>query len=234
MDTAWATEKLQKFLDHADAWVAAKSDTPEESLQLDKMTMASPTISRILEIVDPALADEFVRFKNVYSQRRVALTALGAVKDMDEIDEKLGASRISISTQSLHENVWEAARARWDSGQFGDAVQRAATFVAATVRNLTGRYDIGETALMQQAFSSKDPEVDSPRLRWPGDENDLTVRSMNDGLRNLAPGVFMAIRNPATHRIEEITHDQAIEQLATLSLLSRWIDACQLVTASNR
>ncbi len=66
-------------------------------------------------------------------------------------------------------------------------------------------------------------------LRWPGSDDDLSVRSMRDGLRQYAPGVQMAIRNLATHGAEELAVQPALERLAALSLLVRWVDQCEVV-----
>ena len=52
---------------------------------------------------------------------------------------------------------------------------------------------------------------------------------MNDGLRQYAPGVQMTIRNPATHAAEALPEQDALERLATLSLLARWVSECDLV-----
>lgn len=52
---------------------------------------------------------------------------------------------------------------------------------------------------------------------------------MNDGLRLFAPGVQLTIRNPATHVLSDLSEQEATEQLATLSMLARWVDECQLL-----
>ena len=39
----------------------------------------------------------------------------------------------------------------------------------------------------------------------------------------------MAIRNPATHSTSDASAQEALEQLAILSTLARWIDQCELV-----
>jgi hypothetical protein len=54
---------------------------------------------------------------------------------------------------------------------------------------------------------------------------------MNDGLRSYAPGVQMLIRNPTTHTAENMSEQEALERLAALSLLARWLDECELVEA---
>jgi hypothetical protein len=42
----------------------------------------------------------------------------------------------------------------------------------------------------------------------------------------------MAIRNPATHSTDDLAEQEALEQLAVLSTLARWIDGCELVEAT--
>lgn len=54
---------------------------------------------------------------------------------------------------------------------------------------------------------------------------------MNDGLRQLTPGVQMTIRNSATHDTGQMPEQLALERLATLSLLARWVDECDLIEA---
>jgi hypothetical protein len=44
----------------------------------------------------------------------------------------------------------------------------------------------------------------------------------------------MTIRNSATHNTDDISEKDALERLATLSLLVRWVDGCDLVEAESR
>jgi hypothetical protein len=71
-----------------------------------------------------------------------------------------------------------------------------------------------------------------PRLQWPGDPADRDFKNMNDGLR--APGVQMTTRNTATHVAGPLDQQVALGQLATLSLLARWVDECELKTEEQR
>ena len=50
-------------------------------------------------------------------------------------------------------------------------------------------------------------------------------------MRDFAAGCFEAVRNPATHELEELEEAEALEQLAALSLLARWLTGCELETA---
>lgn len=134
-----------------------------------------------------------------------------------------------IGAASMHPLVWGAARPLWVDGHFRQAISAAAETLIAHVKARTGRYDLVETSLWQQTFSDKAPEQGKPRLRWPGDPAiNQDIKNMNDGLRLFAPGVQMLIRNPATHSVDDMPEQDALERLAVLSLLARWVDQCQV------
>ncbi|MEG8036452.1 TIGR02391 family protein [Sphingomonas sp. LR61] len=132
----------------------------------------------------------------------------------------------AVSAEATHPLVWGAARAMWRDGHYRQAVAGAAEALVGQLKSRTGRSGISETALWQEAFSERAPETGKPRLRWPGDPTDRTVRSMNDGLRSITAGVQMTIRNPAAHETEQWTLVEASERLAVLSLIARWLETC--------
>lgn len=139
----------------------------------------------------------------------------------------------TVDVAAMHPAVWGHAARLWRDGHYRQAVQAAADGVVQLVKSRTGGPDLDDTARWNQAFSEKDPEPGRPRLRWPGDQTDRTVVSMNDGLRRFAPGVQMTIRNPATHDTGEMTEQQAVERLSVLSLLARWVDECDIIEAPD-
>lgn len=139
----------------------------------------------------------------------------------------------SVGTEALHPLVWGAARRLWRDGHYREAVNAAAEAVIGHVKALTRRNDVPETSLWQQVFSKDEPTAGKPRLRWPGDPADRNVINMNDGLRFFAPGVQLLIRNTGTHSVLEIGEQEAIERLAVLSLLARWVEGCDLLEMAN-
>lgn len=155
--------------------------------------------------------------------------ALAVMRTREETRARLGTSAPTMKADALHSLIWDAASNRWESGHYSDAVQRAATALSGHVKDLTGRYELGDSELVAQAFSPSPPQAGKPRLRWPGNDDDLTVKAMRVGILNMGQGVFAAIRNPATHSTEELPKQEALEQLATLSVLTRWIDGCTLI-----
>lgn len=159
--------------------------------------------------------------------------ALALIKTRAETRTKLGTAAPTMKADALHATVWRAASGRWTSGHYSDAVQRAATALSGHVKDLTGRYELGDVDLVSQAFSLAPAQVGKPRLRWPGDDDALTVKSMRTGMLNMAQGVFSAIRNVLSHTTDDLPKQEALEQLAALSILARWIDQCELVTVES-
>lgn len=139
----------------------------------------------------------------------------------------------TVDVAQLHPAVWGQAARLWRDEHYRQAVSAAADGVVQLVKSRTGRGELEDTSQWQQAFSDKEPEPGKPRLRWPGDQTDRTVVSMNNGLRQFAPGAQMTIRNPATHGQGEMAPQEALERLSVLSLLARWVDECDLVEAPD-
>jgi hypothetical protein len=144
-----------------------------------------------------------------------------ALKAEAELPPKIGVS-------SMHPLIWGAAGRLWRDEHYRQAVAAAAETLVTHVKSLTGRFDVAETPLWQETFSDREPVEGKPRLRWPGNAADRDVKAMNDGLRFLAPGIQMTIRNSAAHGLDAMSEQEALERLATLSLLARWIDECEL------
>ncbi len=78
------------------------------------------------------------------------------------------------------------------------------------------------------------PRPGHPRLRFDAIEDEQTRDSMRDGAMNFGAGCFQAIRNPIGHLPNdehELSEQQALERLAAWSLLARWIDEAEIITA---
>ena len=46
-------------------------------------------------------------------------------------------------------------------------------------------------------------------------------------------GCAQGIRNPQAHPSSDLTEQEALEQLAALSVLARWVDECEVVNAAD-
>jgi hypothetical protein len=96
------------------------------------------------------------------------------------------------------------------------------------------RRDVSEVNLVQEAFSGNDPSPGRPRLRFPEIEDERTRESMTQGALSFGVGCFQAIRNPVGHlpnEEHELSEQEALERLAALSLLARWIEQADIEVA---
>lgn len=157
--------------------------------------------------------------------------ALGLLRTDAETRAILGPTAPTMAADSLHPDVWFMASGLWEDGHYRVAVQKAATHLNGRIQDRTGRHDVSDRELMQQVFGTAPPQQDKPRLWWPGAENDKSVKSMREGILNFSQGVFSAIRNITTHSTNELPRQDAFEMLTAISLLARWVDACELVEA---
>jgi hypothetical protein len=128
--------------------------------------------------------------------------------------------------------------ARWTAGRWGSrprssAMSRSAccSSLNARLQQKLGHRDASESALVREAFSLDAPAAGRPRLRFPGDRTSDTWRSRQQGGMQLGAGCLAGIRNPAAHEDGLVLTEQvALEQLATFSLLARWIGECEVET----
>jgi uncharacterized protein (TIGR02391 family) len=157
------------------------------------------------------------------------------LRDAQEVAEILGPSGPRLSASELHPTVWSAAARLWDDGHYRQAVESAATAVDDALRAKLGRSDIRGSALIEQAFTRNDPEPANPPLRFtnidPKDEK--TWNDAHIGAMHFGKGCMMAIRNLVAHDPNEIDPQDALEQLAALSILARWIDRATVVRADD-
>jgi hypothetical protein len=130
----------------------------------------------------------------------------------------------------MHRWIWERARSLSQSGHFAESVEAAARKLNAETQNKIGRRDVSETDLFNQAFSDDPPLAGKPRLRLTIDDDGKTAKSVRRGIRAFAEGCCAAIRNPVAHDQTELSETAALEQLAALSILARWVDSTDLAT----
>jgi len=173
-----------------------------------------------------------------HAARDASVRVLGRIDSLDEIRQMLGDSDQSprLIAGEFHPLVWRAASAQWATGHRHEAVLAAAKAVNSQLQAKLSRRDLSEVKLVRDAFSEKEPSEGRPRLRFDAIEDDQTRDSMRDGVMNFGAGCFMAIRNPVGHLPNdehELTEQEALERLAALSLLARWIDQANVVAVAS-
>ncbi|MET9510786.1 TIGR02391 family protein [Streptomyces flavidovirens] len=242
MDHSYATEKLTRFLTDVNALLAhmelAKSETgvdwpdwPQE------LTLDLPLMRRIVKAYSPHALGELHQYDSHslahWQLVRLAVTeALGHARSADEIAAFLRPTSPSIAADALHPWVWELAAPLWAAQAHQDAVLTAARTVNRRLQQKLDRHDTGETDLCMQSFDLKPPAPGKPRLRFDGDRDTQAWKARQEGAKYLAAGTFLGIRNLAAHE-ESVTWTQqeALEFLATFSVIARWIEECSVETA---
>lgn len=191
------------------------------------------TVKEILRSLNPDLADFNLEGLGGETEARNAVQrGLGILAERDEWKANLAPDGPVVPANQFHPWVWQAALTLWDSEHYRQAVHAAATAITAHTQTKLGRTDVADDALMQEAFSTNPPQPGKPRLRCPGDPSDQTVKSRQRGALQYAIGCYFAIRNPAAHETGEWDQQIALEHLAALSVLARWIDGWTLDTAT--
>jgi hypothetical protein len=145
----------------------------------------------------------------------------------------LGVEGPTIAAAGLHPWVWEAASRPWADGHRRSAIQAAGARIDLETQAKLQRWDVSGTELGRQAWSADPPEPGRPRLRPTGRPDSEAYKSKLGGARALHQGVMLGIRNWATHDLDEPEEQVALEYLAALGVLARWIDDAELVEAPD-
>ncbi|WP_027932187.1 TIGR02391 family protein [Amycolatopsis thermoflava] len=235
MNTEWALKELDKFIDQTalrypdpvpgvvDMTARKITSAPDEDI-----TKQAHVVEQILDHVLSGWRDleADVRVNRWMRHRTAALRAKEALIREAEVKANLGENAPQLSAAELHPWVWSGAKSLWQSGHFREAVGGAIKKLNAETQNNVGRRDVSETDLFKQAFSLDDPKAGKARLRRMEDDGSDTYRSVQRGAMNFAEGVFAGIRNPLSHEADqELSEQEALEYLAALSVLARWVDA---------
>jgi hypothetical protein len=162
-------------------------------------------------------------------QREAAQLCRAQMQAQADVDRFLKDPGPSLAATSMHPWVWDAAKSAWEAGNFDDALDAAARNISSRLRAKVARRDIGEADLASQVFSDKPADETNQRLRLPLDPSlgAKTETSIYAGIIAFGRGLFQAVRNPLAHEAPgavQLTEQEALESLASFSLLARWID----------
>ncbi|MBZ6258905.1 TIGR02391 family protein [Streptomyces olivaceus] len=204
---------------------------PHQELELEEVVVRQIENAYVPKLGD-YVVDHYGPLNRWAMARDAAVQALGRARSADDIAMFLRPSSPSIAAAALHPWAWEPAAPLWAAEAYQDAVLAAARTLNRRFQQKVGRHDVGEYDLAMQAFDLKEPAVGKPRLRSPGDRASPSWRARQEGAKYMTAGAFLAIRNVAAH--EEDTdwgQQEALEYLATLSVIAHWIEECTVETA---
>ncbi|MFD8419067.1 TIGR02391 family protein [Streptomyces sp. NPDC059668] len=234
MDRDWMHLRLEAFAGLITEYWKIRQVNGDTSVAKMRLYEAEPTVVKILQSLDPRIAEAGVLGDTDWGGLSISESevrrGIGMLADMDEWAIRLAPDAPSLPADKFHSWVWDAARTFWESKHYRAAVHAAATSINAHLQDKLGRRDLSDAKLVQEAFSDKAPETGKPRLRIPGDQTDPGVQTRQRGALALGQGAFSALRNPAAHETGDLTEQETLEQLATFSVVARFIDQCQVVT----
>lgn len=237
MNTEWAIAELDKFIHQTEivasttpGVIASFPRGPEQEIPGQAQvvqTIMERVIPRWRETIP---TDDYHQWEQ---HREAALRTRAQLLREQEIRENLGETAPELSAAELHPWIWSGAKSLWQSGHYREAVEGAIKKLNAETQNKVGRRDVSETDLFKQAFSTDEPKAGKSRLRRMADDGSDTYKSVQRGAMALAEGVFAGIRNPLSHEAEqELSEQEALEYLAALSVLARWVDGSSVEAAS--
>ena len=242
MDVEWALGKLDQFIGHAalegrvpDPFLGVLDDQRTTHAPHDVLVQEAQLVEQVLDRVVPGWQAKVPedRTGRWQQHREAAQRARMQLQSQAEIDERLGDNAPRLDASRFHEWAWEGARSMWRTRHYGQAVVDALKRVNAEAQNKSTRHDVSETDLFNQLFSVDPPSSRAPRFRLMADDGSDTFRSRHRGARALAEGLFAGIRNVVSHTVQETEADEqrALEQLAAVSVLARWVAEAAVVRA---
>ncbi len=239
LNVDWALAELDKFIDQT---VMTNASTPNILTLQSKTAASGDEVAKQAQVVEQILDRVIPSWRELYNDtrqnrwtghREAAIRAREEIVRREEVRKNLGDDAPEISAARLHPWVWSGAASLWQSGHYRSAVEDAAKKVNAETQNKVGRRDVGETKLFQETFSVDAPTVGKPRLRRMADDGSDTYKSVQRGAMALAEGIYIGIRNPFNHEDpKDIDEQVALEYLAALSVLARWVDESTVEAAS--
>lgn len=229
MNTEWAIAELDKFIIQTEL-VPHPSPNVIGRFERD----SKEEIAAQAQVVEKILASVVPRWRTTVpasmhrtwgQHHEAAIRARAEIVREEEVRENLGDGAPDLSAAELHPWIWGGAKSLWQSGHYREAVEGAIRKLNAETQNKVGRRDVSETDLFKQTFSLDPPKLGKARLRRMADDGSDTYKSVQRGAMTFAEGVFAGIRNPLTHESDqELSEQGALEYLAALSVLARWVD----------
>ena len=258
-DAAEAHEEVTRFLallpeirSPREGWEGRFTDPREEPLpqhiwrsyreyeEAIKQTVIGlqPLMEQLGRILDPAGNPLAFREDPILGwdpAEHATLRLLGILANAPEWERILGPRGPVLAAGGLHPWVWNAAAPLWDGGLFKQAVHAAWSVLEQQTQRRLGRPDLSGKQLYAHAFSMNTTEAASC-LRWPiSNPNPMMGReipewtSAHEGAMHFGMGCAQGIRNLQTHGTDELDEQEALEYLASLSVLARWVDTTDVV-----
>jgi uncharacterized protein (TIGR02391 family) len=118
----------------------------------------------------------------------------------------------------LHSEIERAAGQLFKDGHYANAIEDAVKALNALVRLRSGIDDRDGTSLMEFVFSPKGPVL---KLNSMADQSDIDEQK---GFMMMFSGAVAGLRNPRAHKIIKDDAEMALEFIAFISLLAKFVE----------
>gem|GEM_PF-6828369 len=245
-----AATVVDEFIELIDQYRATDSEIIHQGLH-PRLTRLTPLMEELSAAIDPGHEPEGrfdgstspILFAGVHSPhlwgsaKGAANRLKGIIENRQRRERMFIPGGPMLSATGLHPWVWDAAKHLWNDGHFQSAVFEAAKAVELqTQHRPRSRVGLEGRNLYAEMFSIKDPTSSTPRLRfrqYDREEDKATWISAHEGAKFFGMGCAMRIRNLLAHPNVGgggMDEQEALERLAALSLLSRWVEEAEVVT----
>lgn len=176
---------------------------------------------------------------NPYTAIAATNRLIGILENQEVSEQILGPPGPNLAANRLHPWIWHAVVNLWHGGNYKQAVNAAAAAVEEQTQLKLDRGDLSGTDLYTQAFKvdKVGTKPDGRRLRFPhideltsDGKRNKNWTSAHQGAMNFGQGCAQGIRNLNAHGTGDLPEQEALECLAALSVLARWVDACEAMT----
>ena len=203
-----------------------------------------PTIEKVAKRLDPdnvGRLSERTRYGgwDLGAANTETLRLIGILENHEVIEQMLGTVGPALAANRLHRWVWHAAVNLWDGEHYKQAVNAAAAAVEEQTQLKLDLGNLSGTKLYSEAFRL-DTKPGERKLRFThltektADGNlTETWKSAHQGAMNFGQGCALGIRNLNAHGTGELAEQEALEYLAALSVLARWVDECDAVGVAD-
>ena len=247
-----AREKVEEFID-------LLNELEEHELQIIEMKWASlegidiayedreaDTVRRKIRELKPLIQDISKRIKPdsylntfkvgdsdwITNVKAGAEELIGIINLMTTNKEILGPESPALAVRGLHPWIREAAMNLWDNGHYKQAVENAWNNLVQHTQNKTGLDSTGKK-LYSNLFQCG-PNDDNPLVFSKFKKGTEDWKSAHQGAHLYGMGCALGIRNLTAHTTDELNEQKALEYLAALSVLARWVDEATVLAQSAR
>ncbi len=238
-----AASVVDEYLSLVDAYESTNSEREHDDIypQIIELT---PLLELLAERLDPEhyLQGQFdgrspsIRLLGEYTPliwhrgRKATHRLKGIIDGRQRRDVLFSPAGPQLSASGLHPWVWDAAKNLWQGMHYKQAVFEAANAVTLQAQIKVDDTNTEGRSLFGQIFSIKDPEGGKARLRFLEYDQNQSQDSWNSahaGAMHFGMGCALRIRNLLAHPDHSesvLTEQEALEYLAALSILARWVD----------